>query len=54
MTEFTRFRRLADSPSWPIFSCLFLDLKNASPVMVNIKVEERSWDLEDGEDTVDL
>lgn len=54
VTEFMRFRRLAESPSFHIFRCLFLDIKNASPVMVNMKVEERSWDLENGGGFVDL
>lgn len=31
--EFTRFRRMPDSLSSHIYSCLFLDIKNAAPVM---------------------
>lgn len=54
VAEFNRFRRLAESPSSHIFSCLFLDIKNVFPIMVNIKVEERSWDVESGKDFVDL
>lgn len=31
--EFTRFRRMSDSPSSHIYICLFLDVKDAVPVM---------------------